>query len=133
MHACLLSCFGCLKLFVVPRTVVGQAPLSMGFSWQEYWSRLPFPLPGDLPDPGMEPAHPASPALQADSLSLRHQGSPCICICIYVYFYTHANINLRIPIDEMKLHEKGNKEMIDLRIRIMAILGGRGKSVNEQS
>ena len=137
MHACLLSCFSCLKLFVVPRTVVSQAPLSMGFSWQEYWSRLPFPLPGDLPDPGMEPAHPASLALQADSLSLRHQGSPCICICIciciYVYLYTHTNINLRIPTDEMKLHEKGNKEMIDLRIRIMASLGGRGKSVNEQS
>ena len=72
---------------------------------------------------------------QADSLSLRHQGSPCICICIciYVYLYTHTNINLRIPTDEMKLHEKGNKEMIDLRIRIMASLGGRGKSVNEQS
>ena len=42
-----------------------QAPLSMGFSRQEYWSGLPFPSPGDLPDPGIEPA---SPALQADSL-----------------------------------------------------------------
>ena len=52
---------------------------------------------------------------------------------VYVYLYTHININLRIPIDEMRLHEKGNKEMIDLRIRIMAILGGRGKSVNEHS
>ena len=57
---------------------------------------------------------------------------------VYVYLYTHTNINLRIPIDEMRLHEKGNKEMIDLRIRIMAILGGRGKgrrgkSVSEQS
>ena len=42
-----------------------QAPLSMGFSKQEYWSGLPFPSPGDLPDPGTEPG---SPALQADSL-----------------------------------------------------------------
>ena len=41
-----------------------QAPLSMGFSWQEYWSGLPFPSPGDLPDPGIEPR---SPTLQADS------------------------------------------------------------------
>ena len=42
-----------------------QAPLSMGFSRHEYWSGLPFPSPGDLPDPGIEPG---SPALQADSL-----------------------------------------------------------------
>ena len=45
-----------------------QAPLFMGFPRQEYWSRLPFPPAGDLPDPGMEPVSPASPALQADSL-----------------------------------------------------------------
>ena len=40
---------------VIPGTVARQAPLSMGFSRQEYWSELPFPLPGVLPDPGMEP------------------------------------------------------------------------------
>ena len=45
----------------------------MGFSWQEYWGVLPSPLQGDLPDPGIEPM---SPALQADSLLLRLQGSP---------------------------------------------------------
>ena len=44
----------------------------MGFSRQEYWSELPFPSPGDLPDPGMEPK---SPTLQADSLPLNHQAS----------------------------------------------------------
>ena len=48
-----------------PWTVACQALLSMGFSRQEYWSGLPFPSPGDLPDPGIEPG---SPALQADSL-----------------------------------------------------------------
>ena len=47
-------------------TVAHQAPLSMGFFWQEYWSGLPFPPPGHLPDAGVEPA---SPALQADPLS----------------------------------------------------------------
>ena len=47
-------------------TVAHQAPLSMGFSRQEYWSGLPFPSPGYLPDPGIEPR---SPTLQADSLS----------------------------------------------------------------
>ena len=50
---------------VTPWTVAHQAPLSMGFSRQEYQSGLPFPSPGDLPDPGVEPG---SPTLQADSL-----------------------------------------------------------------
>ena len=54
-----------VRLFVIPRTVVCQASLSMEFSRQEYWSGLPFPSPGDLPDPGIEPR---SSALQADSL-----------------------------------------------------------------
>ena len=54
-----------VRLFVTPRTAAYQAPPSMGFSRQEYWSALPFPSPGDLPNPGIEPR---SPALQADSL-----------------------------------------------------------------
>ena len=55
-----------VRLFATPWTVARQAPLSMGFSRQEYWSGLPFPSPGDLPNPGIEPG---SPALQADALS----------------------------------------------------------------
>ena len=57
-------------------TVARQAPLSMGFSRQEYWSELQFPFPGDLPDPGIEP--PSVPLLlwQTDSLPLHHLGSP---------------------------------------------------------
>ena len=58
-----------------PWTAAHQVPLSMGFSRQEYWSRLPCPPPGDLPNPGMEPTSPESPALQVDSLPLCHQGS----------------------------------------------------------
>ena len=54
----------CLTL-MTPWTVVRQAPLSIGFSRQEYWSGLPFASPGDCPNPGVEPR---SPALQADSL-----------------------------------------------------------------
>ena len=46
-----------------PWTVAHKAPLSMGFSWQGYWSGLPFPPPGDLPDSGIEPVSPESPAL----------------------------------------------------------------------
>ena len=54
-------------------TVARQAPLSLEFSKQEYWSRLPFPSPGDLPNPGIEPG---SPALQADSLLTELPGKP---------------------------------------------------------
>ena len=53
-----------VRLFTTPWTAAHQAPLSMGFSRQEYWSGLPFPSPGDLPDPGIEPR---SLALQADA------------------------------------------------------------------
>ena len=59
--------------FVTPWAVAHQAPLFMGFPKQEYRSGLPFPSPGDLPDPRMETA---SPALQADSLPLSHWGKP---------------------------------------------------------
>ena len=54
-----------VRLFVTPWTVARQPPLSMGFSRQEYCSGLPFPSPGDLPNPGIEPG---SPAFQAESL-----------------------------------------------------------------
>ena len=57
--------FSRVRLSATPWTVAHQAPLSMGFSRQEYWSGLPFPSPGDLPDPGIEPR---SSTLQADAL-----------------------------------------------------------------
>ena len=57
-------------------TIAHQAHLSMGFSRQEYWSGLPRPSPGDLPNPGMELTSPEAPALQADSLLLSHWGTP---------------------------------------------------------
>ena len=62
-----------VRLFATPWTVAYQAPLSMGFSRQEYWSGLPFPSPGDLPDPGIEPR---SPALEADALNSEPPGKP---------------------------------------------------------
>ena len=68
--ACVCVCWslGRVQLFVTPRTVARQSPLSMEFSRQEYWGGLPCSPPGDLPDPGMEPR---SSALQANSL-------PCV-------------------------------------------------------
>ena len=65
-RACVLSC---VWLFVTLWAVAHQAPLSMRLSRQEYWSGLPCPRPGDLPNPGIEPG---SPALQEDSLPLSH-------------------------------------------------------------
>ena len=65
LSAQLLSC---VQLFVIPWTVAHKAPLSMRFSWQEYYSGLPFSSPGDLSYPEREPVSLVSPALQADSL-----------------------------------------------------------------
>ena len=68
VHACVCArvCVCVLvRLSVTPRTIARQAPLSMGFSRQEYWGGLLFPSSRDLPDPGIEPG---SPTLQADSL-----------------------------------------------------------------
>ena len=62
-----------VQLFATPWTVAHQAPLSMGFSRQEYWSGLPFPSPGDLPNPGIKPR---SPTFQADSLPSEPPGKP---------------------------------------------------------
>ena len=60
---CMLSCFSRVQLFAVPWSVTHQAPLSMGFSRQEYWHGLPCPSPGALPNPGIEPKSHISPEL----------------------------------------------------------------------
>ena len=72
MHTQLL---GCVQLLVTPWTIAHQAPLSMGFFRQEYWSGLWFPPPGNLPDPGIEPMYPSSLHWQVVSLPLSHLGS----------------------------------------------------------
>ena len=63
LTSCRCSCLIAQSCFVTPWTVAPQSPLSMGFPRQEYWSGLPFPSQGDLPDPGIEPE---SPALHVD-------------------------------------------------------------------
>ena len=65
----------CVPLFATPRAVAYQAPPSMGFSRQEYWSGLPFPSPGNLPNSGIEPG---SPALEADALTSEQPGKPSL-------------------------------------------------------
>ena len=70
-----MKSLSCVQLFATPWTVAYQAPPSMGFSKQEYWSGLPFPSPGDLPDPGIEPG---SPTFQADALTSEPPGKPIL-------------------------------------------------------
>ena len=65
----MLSYLSHVQLFATPWTVVHQAPLSMGFSRQEYWSGLPFPTPEDLPNPGIKPTSLMSPALASRLLT----------------------------------------------------------------
>ena len=82
--------FSRVRPFATPWTVVHQAPHSMGFSRQEYWSGLPFPSPEDLPDPGIEPR---SPTLQADALTSEPPEKPPDWNLIFRYLglrYTHT-------------------------------------------
>ena len=83
-----------VRLFATPWTVAHSAPPSMGFSRQEYWSGLPFPSPGDLPNPGIEPG---SPALQADALTaeLSKKGY-LITFRHHFYLLSLAFISIRI-------------------------------------
>ena len=71
--AAVVESLSCVQLFVTPWTVAHQAPLSMGFSRQEYWSGLPFPPPRDLPNPGIEPS---SPALASRFFTTEPAGKP---------------------------------------------------------
>ena len=82
----------CVQLFTTPWTVAYQAPLSMVFSRQKYWSGLPFPSPGDLPDPGTEPG---LPCCKQTLKHLSHQGSPYVKSNLstnFLYAVTRANI-----------------------------------------
>ena len=78
----------CVWLLVTLWTVAHQAPLSVEFSRQEYWSALPLPPLGDLPNPGIEPV---SPPVQVDSLLLSHWERP-ICIYVYIFFFRYFSI-----------------------------------------
>ena len=82
-NAQLLSC---VWVFATPWTVARQAPLSMGLSWQEYWSGLPFPPPGDLSDPGTESSSPTVPALTGVFSITKPPGKPISC-CHYSLLY----------------------------------------------
>ena len=100
-HLCVrvLRHFSCVRFFVTPWTVAQKAPLSMRFSMQKYWSGLPFPTPGDLPDPETELS---SPSWQAGSLPLSHQGSPVFGNSHLLISYLSFTIQLKYHL----LHKK---------------------------
>ena len=90
-----------VQLFGTLWTVAHQAPPSMGFSRQEYWSGLPFPSPGDLPNPGIEPR---SSALQADALTSEPPGKPIQTpegrlhlTLIFFFFNVFITLGLTVP------------------------------------
>ena len=103
MHACMLSHFSRFQLCVTPWMAAHQAPLSMGFSRQEHWSGLPCTPPGNFPLQGAEPTSPASPSLQADSLSLSPWGNP-------IYIYTSVCKHIRDS--SLKKHGAGKSYQI---------------------
>ena len=75
-----------VQLSATPQRVARQAPLSIGFSRQEYWSGLPFPPPGALPDPGIEPVSLASPALAGRFFTTALLGKPKLVVSVYYQF-----------------------------------------------
>ena len=81
MHRACAQSLSHIQPLGAPWTVARQAPLSMGFSWQEHWSRLPCPSPGDLPNPKIEAA---SPALAGRFFTSEPPGKPILCraVCI---------------------------------------------------
>lgn len=111
MHMCTCCHFSHVWLFTPLWTVAHQTLLPMGFSRPEYWSGLPFPLLGDLPDLGKA----VSPVLQVGSLALSLQGSPHTCIQICLNMYTHTYMSswtssgcFWIPTNFLSLHQREN-------------------------
>ena len=91
-RACVLSCSSHVQLFATLGTVARQAPLSMGFSRQEYWSGLPYPPPRNLPNPGIEPSSLMSPALAGGFFTTRATWeAPTLITCMYVCFTIEEN------------------------------------------
>ena len=78
MHVCVCSIIQSWSNLETPWTVAHQAPLSMEFSRQEYWSALPFPTPGDLPNPGIEPAFLSSPEMAGGFFTTVPSGKPSV-------------------------------------------------------
>ena len=124
-----MKTFSRVRLFVTPWTVAYQAPLSMGFSRQEYWSGLPFPSPGDIPKSGIEPW---SPALQADALisELREKGNAKECSNYHtIALISHAS-KVIVKILQARLQQYVNHELPDVQAGFRKDRGTRDQIAN---
>ena len=83
-----------VRLFGIPWTVAHQAPLSMGFSRQVYWSGLPFPAPMDLPDPGIEPVSPVSPVMTGGFFTTETPRKPFFLVSLFLLKLTSFNVTV---------------------------------------
>ena len=105
-------------------TVALQAPLSMGFPRQEYWSGLPFPSPGGLPDPRIKPT---SSALAGGFFTTKSLGKPiymCVCVCVYVEKFAKLNRKLNLKAKHeiksvMKVNMKTGESVINFQMHNM--------------
>ena len=88
MHVCVLSRFAPVQFLATPWTVAHEAVLSIAFSGQEYWSGLPFPSPGNLPDPGIKPVSVMSPVLAGGFFTTGATWEAPI----YAYEYVHVYV-----------------------------------------
>ena len=104
--------------FVPPCTAVCKAPLSVGFSRQEYWSGLPFPSPGDLPDSGIESR---SPALEADALTSKPPGKPGV----------RGVCNFLSSVSPQQKFEATDRPVLGLSVTAQLYLASKGKYILE--
>ena len=110
-----------------PWTVAYQAPPSMGFSTQEYWSGVPFPSPGDLPDPGIEPR---SPAFQADILTSEPPGSGVgsinLVMLVFIFIYLFKFIGFTLIYRLLKIDHPLNRFAWTARVhQVMLVFESR--------
>ena len=107
-----------------------QAPPSMGFSWQEYWSELPFPSPGDLPDPGIKPG---SPTLDADALTSEPPGKPGPQIPFVSFFNVFGAQGRAQLVSKLQVHpplrlQRWKAELRAPLKRLSRFLAGQGRA-----
>ena len=117
-------------LFESPWTVAHQAPLSIGFSRQEDWSGLLFPLPEDLPNPDIEPVSPGSPTLAGRFFTTEPPGKPYVCVCknSLEWFSPHVSKSLLSKCGlQLQTHQKPNSDFpIASESELAGLINSRG-------
>ena len=119
---CTLSCFSCGQLITILWTIARQAPLLMGFSRKEYWSELPCPPPGDLPDPGIKPTSLKPPALAGGFFTTSATWEACYR-AMKSWSGDSSQIRVTIEGEDSAIHK-----IIQFRTRAYLLNGGLGSA-----